>query len=119
MANFSYTTSGGILDKAGVQVSSDVSQAMLLRFSDAGEALGLGVLRTQGTTITAVTQEIKDLVTDMAECYAAMYAIDYDPSGFTNIGIDATTKLNLLRDNLNRDIDLIKEDKWKTFAGVT
>ena len=115
MANFSITTSGGILDKAGAEVSSDVSQAMLLRFSDAGEALVFAVLRK--TDLSSVSAEIKPLATETAETYAAMLAIQYDPSGF--FSGDAELKLDLLRDNLIRNIDLIKDDDWKTFSGLT
>lgn len=118
MGQFTFASSGAILDKAGAQVSSDVSNAMLLRYSDQAESLINGIARVDLVAAYAtLPSDLKIVLEDMASSYAGMLAIQYDPSKFTSRTF-AETKLDILRDNFERGANLIKEDKWKKFVGA-
>lgn len=119
MANFSYTSSLGILGKAGAFVSSDVSNALLLKFADAAEALINGIIRVNlSTEFANLNANLREIAADAADSYAGMLAIQYDPTTYPSLAA-AQTQLNVLRDNVQRAIDLMKEDKWKTFVSLT
>lgn len=62
----------------------------------------------------SLNADTKYILNDTASSLAAMKCISYDMSGYTS-RFEATTMLNVLRDNVMRGIDLLKESEVKTF----
>jgi len=119
VGSFTFASSAAILEKAGVNVSSDVSNAMLLRFSDQAEAYVNGVVRVDLIDkFSTLDANFKQVIEDLTATYAGMKAIGYDPTNFESL-LEAQTKLDLLRDDLERLTAMIKEDSWKTASGAT
>ena len=56
----------------------------------------------------------KKILQEIASCYAAIYAVNYDMGGFSS-RVAAEDKINVLRERLIISLDLLKEDKTRTF----
>ena len=105
--------------KAGANVSSTATGASLL------EAFGLNAegkinVATEFnwsswyTTYGATYPEISELLVDTATNLVAIYIINYDMSGFTNIQ-EATSRINVLYTLYIEDLNLLKAQITKDF----
>ena len=120
---YTFAASGAILRKAGANVSTNFTstnaQTNLQEFSDAAEALINATARIDLVAgYSGYAADKKKILEDTAASYAAMLAIQYDPSTFFNLA-EAQTKLNVLNDHVNRNLKIIEDDDWKTFIGAS
>lgn len=111
--SFTLTTSGAIVQKAGLNASSGAttSGALLENYSNFAE--GMIVEETRRNWVTqhsGLSTDMKNALSDVASDLAAMKVIIFDMSGYTSRS-EAQTMLNVLRDNANRHIINLKDFK--------
>ena len=114
-------TSGSAVHRAGANVSSTiaVSGSALADYSDEAEARVSGLARYNVVTnYGSLTAEGKKILQELAANMIAEKMINYDLSGYTTLG-EGTTMLNVLRTNTAELINMITEDKIKTYLAVT
>jgi hypothetical protein len=108
--------------KAGANVSSTGSgAAYLLAFGLMAE----GVINTESgynwsdwyTALAATYPDVAGLLVDCATNYGAIYVINYDMSGFTNIQ-EATSRINTLYAQYKSGVELLKKEAKKDFVRV-
>jgi hypothetical protein len=108
--------------KAGANVSTSATTApCLLAFGLMAE----GVINTASgynwsdwyTANSATMPDVAGLLVDAGTNLGAIYIINYDMSGFTNIQ-EAVARINTLYATLQTDISLLKEEKNKDFVRV-
>lgn len=106
--------------KAGANVSSTATgAAYLLEFGLMAE----GMINTASgynwsdwyTAYSATYPDVANLLVDAASNIAAIYVINYDMSGFTNIQ-EAVARINTLYQMYISDIALLKEEGKKDFV---
>jgi len=119
MGSFTFASSAAILEAAGKGVSNEVSNALLLRFSNQAESLINGTARHNLVDDYATLDaDLKEILQDIAASYAGKKALKYDTSGYQSRS-EAELIADMLTDDYKAGLNLIKEDKWKKFAGVT
>ena len=105
------TTSGACLARAGR--NANISQANLVLYSDDAEAVINTATRKDWTAdYSAVTTNFKKILNHCASSMVAMDIINYDMSNFTSRS-EAETMLDVLRDGIVRDLEILKEEKNK------
>lgn len=114
--SWTLTTSGACIAKAGL--NANVSGALLQRWSDEAE----GSLSTIGrydwvANYGTIGANFKPILDDAASDMVAMKIINYDMSGFTS-RLEAQTMLDVIRDNLVRNLDALKDDKNRELMGA-
>ena len=67
------------------------------------------------TAYSATYPDVAGLLVDAASNLGAIYIINYDMSGFTNIQ-EAVSRINTLYAQLSNDIALLKEESKKDFV---
>ena len=72
------------------------------------------VFAADTAAFTALPATTKQLLTDIASNLAAIYAIQYDMSGFTS-RIEAEDMINILRDAALRGLSIIRDTKIQDF----
>ena len=118
---FTFATSGAIVYRAGKNVDANikVSGAFLTQISEDAEAL---INNTAGVDLISkydsLTANGKKTLQEAETCYGGMQLISYDQSVYTSRQ-EAQSMLDVLDDRLNKALSLIKDDKVKTFLGVT
>jgi len=117
--SYTFTTSGAILLKAGANVSTNFTgtnaQANLSGFSDNAEALINAVARIDlVASYSTLGTNTKAILGDVASDLAAMRAISYDSSGYTNSS-EVQTMLNVLFNNSNRGLKLLENKNTTDF----
>jgi len=113
--SWTLSTSGAAIYKAGLNANSTAtaSGAMLAKFSDQAEGVLCAATRKDWVADYAtVTANFKPILDDTVSNLIATEIINYDLSGFTSRA-EAQTMLDVLRDNTNRNIDILKDDKNK------
>lgn len=113
--SFTLTSSGAIVSKAGANVNSTAaaSGALIKLWCDQAEAAVNAATRKDWVAgYAGVTANFKGILDDVASDMAAMKLINYDMSGYTS-RLEATTMLDVLRDNIIRNIEILKDDKNK------
>lgn len=113
--SWTLSTSGAAISKAGVNANTALiaSAATLAKFSDEAEAMLCGHTRKDWVAEYAnVTTNFKGILDDTISDIIAMKIINYDMSGFTS-RLEAQTMLDVIRDNLVRNLDTLKDDKNK------
>lgn len=113
--SFTLTTSGAILWKAGANASTAItsSGAVLSKFSDDCEAVVNAATRKDWVAdYSSVGANFRGILSDAVSDLAAMKIITYDMSGYTS-RTEAQTMLDVLRDNFNRNIEILKDEKNK------
>jgi len=105
-------TSGAAVAKAGANANATIvlSGATLAKWSD--EAEGALCMRTRKDWVTAYGTVHTTFLGTLSDCCSdliAMKIINYDMSGFTS-RLEAQTMLDVLRDNLIKNLDVLRED---------
>lgn len=105
--------------KAGANVSSvGVGATYLEAFGEMAESfinVASGYNWSDWYTANSATYpDVSQLLVDVATNLVAIYVINYDMSGFTNIQ-EAQARQNLLWAMIDRQIGLLKEQKQKDF----
>lgn len=117
-----YALATPITYKAGANVNSTYTgAAYLLEFGLQAE----GVINSESgynwsdwyTALAASYPDVERLLVDAASNLAAMYVINADMSGFTNIQ-EAQARINLLFEMYKRDIALLIKERAKDFVRV-
>jgi len=111
--SFGLCSSWAIIRKAGANASSTAtaSSALLAEFYDEALASINSFTRkdwTDGTIGTAFSDILTDTISDLA----GMKVITYDMSGYTS-RLEAQTMLDVMRDNVIRNLDVLKDEKHK------
>ena len=111
--SWTLSLSGAAITKAGINANSIIvlSGAALCRWSDQAE----GVLNTATrydwvANYTTVGINFKPILDDVISDMVAMKIINYDMSGYTS-RLEATTMLDVLKDNMSRNMEILKDDK--------
>ena len=108
-------SSGACISKAGANANSSViaSGAILADWSDQAEGLINTSTRYDWTAnIASVSANFKPILADTCSDLIAMKIINYDMSGYTSRA-EATTMLDVLKDNSVRGIEILKDEKNK------
>ena len=120
------TTSGAVLIKAGKNVSSDLTgvgnttlnltaDEIINQFIEEAESLINSMTRINYTdSYAGLNADVKDILTQVASDLAAINAITYDMSGYTN-RIEAENLITVLRDSALRGLSLLRDKKTTTF----
>ena len=113
--SWTLTTSGAAILKAGLNANSTIiaSGASLAKWSDEAEAVLCTHTRYDLiNNYSNINTNFKPIFDDAASDIIAMRIINYDMSGYTS-RTEAQTMLDVIRDNLLRNLELIKDDKNK------
>jgi hypothetical protein len=113
-------TSGAAIAKAGKDANATItaSGATLAEWSNEAEGFIASQTREDWVAhIASVGTNLKGALADCASDIVAMKIINYDLSGYPS-RITAETMLDVLRDNVQRNIDNLSEDKTRKFMGV-
>ena len=109
MASWTLTTSGAAIVKAGANAT--ISYASLKTLSDQAEATLSTITRKDWVAdYAAVTANFKGVLSDVVSDMIAMRIISYDMAGYTS-RTEAETMLDVLRDNITRNIEVLREQK--------
>lgn len=114
-------TSGSAIHRAGANVSSTIatSGSALADYSDEAESRIASLARYDVVANYAnFTSNGKKILQELSANMVAEKMINYDLSGYTTLG-EATTMLNVLKTNINELIEMIIEDKIKTYLEIT
>lgn len=117
-----FATSGACVIKAGKNVSSDftgtVSDAKWTTLINEAESFINVITRVNYTdTYSTLNGDKKLLLENVCSDLAAMYAINYDMSGYTS-RIEAQTMLDVLRDRVNEGIKLLMDKENTDFINL-
>lgn len=115
-----YATSTEMVYKAGANVNTTASGSTCTAIFG---AICEGVINSQSgynwsdwhTAAGSAYVDVSGLLTDAASNLGAIYIINYDMSGFTNIQ-EAVARINTLYEMYKQDILLLKEQKAKDFV---
>lgn len=118
-------TSGSAIAKAGAYCNSNIIsydatyKPILDTWSDEVEGLVCDVARVSlSGSYASLNAAGKQVLGTLTSSWIAQKIINYDMGGFTSLG-EATTMLNVLENDIKRCIDLVKDDKIKTYLGAT
>ena len=115
-----FATSNEIIAKAGAYNTTDMIEARINELCLQAESL-INV-KTQynwsdkfsAPATTTLNADVWYILSDAESNLVAMFMIQNDMSGYTSQS-EAQTMLDVLRDAFNRDINLLKDDKYRTF----
>ena len=109
--SWTLTTSGGCLSRAGLKAT--ISNGNLIGYSDDAEAvINCATLKDWVADYNSVTANFKKILNHCASSMVAMDIINYDMSGFSSRA-EAETMLDVLRDGVVRDLEILKQEKTK------
>lgn len=114
-------TSGSAVAKAGANANSTItaSGSALAVWSDEAESYVSSLARVDlVSNYGNLTANGKQILNELTSSLIAEKIIMYDMSGYTSRG-EASMMLNVIENNIVRNISLIKEDKIKTYLGAT
>ena len=117
-----YALATEMVMKAGANVSSTATGAT---YTEAFGEMAEGVINVSSgynwsdwyTAYSATYPDVTGLLIDAATNLGAIYIINYDMSGFTNIQ-EAVSRINTLYQMYLNDINLLKEHSKKDFVRV-
>jgi len=114
-----YATSAECIQKLGKNYNStDVVEARINELCLQGEGLcncaGRKVFATDATAFTALSTDVKYLLTLVVSNYVGIYGIIYDMSGFTS-RIEAEDMINVLRDGMLAALSILRDKKTQKF----
>lgn len=112
--SWTLTTSGAAISKAGANASSITSSgAVIAAWSDQAEGSLNSITRKDWIAdYAAVGTNFKPILSDIVSDMVAMRIINYDMSGYTS-RTEAQTMLDVIRDNINRNLETLKDEKNK------
>lgn len=108
--SFTLCTSGAAVYKAGANADPNAtsSGAILAEWSDEVEGTICTITRRDWVTDwTSLEANYKPILSDLASDLIAMKIINYNMEGYTGLN-EASTMLDVLRDNANRNLDILK-----------
>jgi hypothetical protein len=110
-------TSGQAIAKAGANANVNIiglsGVTIIGKFYDEAAASVNTISRRDWLALSgATTANFKAVIADLISDIVAMKIINYDMSGYTS-RLEAQTMLDVIRDNVMRNIDSIKDDKNK------
>ena len=112
------TTSGAVLTKAGANVSATMTADVgleLEQFISEAESLVNNVTRINySDTYSGLNVDTKNTLNEVTSNISAIYAIQYDMSGYTSL-IEAEDMITVLRDAALRGLSLLKDKKQTKF----
>jgi hypothetical protein len=114
-------TSGAAIHKAGEDADATIiaSGSALADYSDEAEALCCVVARSDVIgNYGTLTANGKKVFQDITSSYVAEQIIKWKPASYTSRA-EATTMLNVLENNIQRNLKLIADDNYKTYLGIT
>jgi len=115
---FGLTSSGACIAKAGANCDPNfrVSGAyvtILSNFCDQAEAQLAVLTRTDWLTISgSLKANTKQILSDVVSDMVAMKVINHNMNGYTSRS-EAETMLNVLRDNFTRNVEALKDEKFR------
>ena len=104
-------TSGAAVLKAGRNANSTItiSGAALTAWCDQAEAqINTATRRDWITEVASTKTNFAGILSDLCSDIIAIKIINYDMSGYTS-KLEATTMLDVLRDNMIRNLEILKE----------
>jgi hypothetical protein len=108
--------SGAAVEKAGGNMPSIPTEATWMRWISGAEAYINSATRYNWSdNYAALNDDVAFVLNDTASSIVAMKAIAYDMSGFTSRA-EAQTMLDILDDEVKRNIKILQDDKVKTFV---
>lgn len=118
-----FCVSGSVLLKAGSGVNSAITNATLL--NGTAYAVDEWIIQAEGLINTntrynftdvyaTLNDDIKFILEQTASDIGAMYAIQYDMSGYTSRA-EAGTMLDVLRDRSEKSLSLLRDKKQEDF----
>jgi len=113
--------SAAAVAKAGLNANSTIaaSSAALARWSDEAESSACAVARSDVVTKwTSLTAKGKEIFQKYCTADIAQNIVNYDMSGFTSRN-EAIMMLNVLENQKDDAAKIIKEDRNKTYLGIT
>lgn len=113
-------TSGAAIADAGANVNSTIvaSGAALADWSDRAESEACDIARSDVVTnFSSLPSSGKEIFQTYCAAWIAQKIIGYEPEAIGNSA--ATLRLNILENNIGRVRTLIKDDKQKTYLGIT
>ena len=113
--SFTLCSSFAIIRKAGLNANSTIvaSGSILSDFCDEAEATINAITRQDWVAdYGSVGTNYKAILADTTSSMAAMKIIPYDMSGFTS-RYEAQTMLDVLKDNIDRNLAVLKDQKIK------
>jgi len=113
-------TSGAAIRKAGVNANSTIiaSGAALADWSDEAESLASSIARVDlSGAWSSLTLVGKQIISDFCSSYIAQKIMIYDPLAYSNR--EMSIMLNVLENNISKAEKILKEDKNKTYLGIT
>ena len=108
-------TSGAALMKAGTNRSAAISSsgALMNELSTQAEGTISALTRKDWVTdYSSVGTTFKGILNDTCSSLIAMSIINYDMSNYTS-RVEAQTMLDVLRDAVSRNVEILKEDEYK------
>ena len=104
-------TSGAAMFKAGK--NANISGAALADWSDQAEAFICTDSRYDWiTNYSSIKSTFKPALADLASDIIASKIVNFDMSNYTNVR-EATTVLDVLRDNIERALKNLREDQYR------
>jgi len=119
--SFILCTSGAIVNKAGINVSSyaSTSGAILEQFSNEAEGYICALTRFDWVgNYATISANFKPVLAEAAASIGGAALIAYDMSGYTTRG-EAESMINVLYDRSMKAIEALKDSKVKNTMGVT
>lgn len=120
--SFTLCTSGAILWKAGYGADwtgvCANSYAILTDFADKAEARLSGYMNRDLVSLySTISTNFKPLISDTVAVLAAIDVANYNPLNYPTSLIFQTT-LDLLTDDLNRNLKVLQDDNLKSTMGI-
>lgn len=113
MSSWNLCTSGQAIQKAGVNANADIiisGQALALWSQESEAALSAITRKDWVADYPSVKTNFKQVLADAVSDMIALKIIGYDMSGYTS-RLEVQTLLDLIRDNLMRNLDALKDQK--------
>ena len=126
MVTTTLTTSGMVLAKAGIGYNTNLDGKSAANVGS-DFIVDLWIVEAESyindltrhdwvTAYSTLSADKKKTLQEFCASYAAINAISYDMGGFSSRGA-AQDKINILRERVDKLIELIKEDKTQSFMG--
>lgn len=106
-----------VLRKAGANANSTATAEAYTNvfILDAESFINILTRKNWTDAYAGLNADVKYILREAASCLAAIYAINYDMSGFTSMA-EAETMLDVLRDGAERSIGLLADQKSVTYT---
>jgi len=115
---WTFCTSGSAKAKAGVNANTTMASAILDEWCDEAEDVVCGVARADLITLSgSLTANGINIIKNVVANMIAQQIIDYDPDAIGRS--TAALKQNVKENQIGRGLAILKEDKNKTYLGIT